>query len=167
MLINLLATNVVDVVYDIFSHGSAAINTDWIKSWTQGCSEKELLARSYQACELSLWLNHSDMFQWLGRCYIPTCWVLVNILMFYRNEVIFGIFCYNLLVETLILFGIIANYFVRRVLSSVSSVLTGKAKHRLYMWNVYGHCSGAECWHKTPVQFMFCVNCSFSTQTVR
>lgn len=72
--------------------------------------------------------------------YVPVTWPVlyshmlsVSILMFYRNEVIFGIFCYNLLVETLILFGIIANYFVRRVLSSVSSVLTGKAKHRLYM----------------------------------
>lgn len=39
------------------------------------------------------------------------------------NEAISGIFCYNLLAETLIVFGLIANYLVERIISFVKFVL--------------------------------------------
>lgn len=49
------------------------------------------------------------------------------------SEAISGIFCYNLLAETLIVFGLIANYLVERVLSFVNFVLTEKSEHRFYI----------------------------------
>lgn len=49
------------------------------------------------------------------------------------SEATSGIFCYNLLAETLIVFGLITNYLMERVLSFVNFVLTEKSEHGFYI----------------------------------
>lgn len=49
------------------------------------------------------------------------------------SEATSGIFCYNLLAETSIVFGLITNYLMERVLSFVNFVLTEKSEHGVYI----------------------------------
>lgn len=80
------------------------------------------------------------------------------------SEATSGIFCYNLLAETLIVFGLITNYLMERVLSFMNFVLTEKSEHRFYIQNQHEHCFGEESGQKTPVHLTFCVNFSLKTQ---